>query len=144
MQTTAQSAAMRLLFCFNSPAQRYYCPQTNRCNLKHRRVPTNHTAEILGRRGSIPNPIRHGPLCGNTSCVEVRADPDHYSDAAQAASLGLELVAEFDHQPIELTLLLTHTIGPHSRLHFFCQCTNLAISCASWLRRGAPWSGKTC
>src|SRR5665811_1691062 len=65
-----------------------------------------------GVRGSIPTPgpttVKYG---GNTSCVEVRADGQIIVlDAGTGLRLlGLELVAEFDTRPLDLTLLLTHT-----------------------------------
>ena len=74
-------------------------------------------------RGSIPTPgpttVKYG---GNTSCVEVRADGQIIVlDAGTGLRLlGLELVAEFDTQPLELTLLLTHTHWDHIQgLPFF-------------------------
>src|SRR2546427_13247017 len=79
--------------------------------------------KFWGVRGSIPTPgpstVHYG---GNTACVEVRADGQIIIlDAGTGLRpLGLELVAEFDHQPIELTLLLTHTHWDHIQgLPFF-------------------------
>src|SRR5437773_4605631 len=79
--------------------------------------------KFWGVRGSIPTPgpatVRYG---GNTSCVEVRADGQIIIlDAGTGLRpLGLELTAEFDHDPLELTLLLTHTHWDHIQgLPFF-------------------------
>jgi phosphoribosyl 1,2-cyclic phosphodiesterase len=79
--------------------------------------------KFWGVRGSIPTPgpttVKYG---GNTSCVEVRADGQIIVlDAGTGLRLlGLELVAEFDTQPLELTLLLTHTHWDHIQgLPFF-------------------------
>jgi len=79
--------------------------------------------KFWGVRGSIPTPgpstVHYG---GNTSCVEVRADGQIIIlDAGTGLRpLGLELVAEFDQQPIDLTLLLSHTHWDHIQgLPFF-------------------------
>ena len=79
--------------------------------------------KFWGVRGSIPTPgpttVQYG---GNTSCVEVRADGELIVlDAGTGLRLlGRELVAEFDGQPINLTLLLTHTHWDHIQgLPFF-------------------------
>src|SRR5438132_9548537 len=84
--------------------------------------------KFWGVRGSIPTPgpstVHYG---GNTSCVEVRADGQIIIlDAGTGLRpLGLELVAEFDHQPLELTLLLTHTHWDHIQgLPFFLPVYN--------------------
>lgn len=76
-----------------------------------------------GVRGSIPTPgpttVRYG---GNTSCVEVRADGQIIIlDAGTGLRLlGRQLLAEFKDQPLELTLLLTHTHWDHIQgLPFF-------------------------
>ncbi len=76
-----------------------------------------------GVRGSIPTPgpttVQYG---GNTSCVEVRADGQIIIlDAGTGMRLlGQELVAEFESQPIDATLLLTHTHWDHIQgLPFF-------------------------
>lgn len=76
-----------------------------------------------GVRGSIPTPgpstVRYG---GNTSCVEVRAGGQIIIlDAGTGLrSLGRELVAEFKDQPLNLTLLLSHTHWDHIQgLPFF-------------------------
>ena len=69
-----------------------------------------------GVRGSIPSP---GPstvqIGGNTSCVEVRADGELIVlDAGTGIrSLGLHLNQEFNDQPVNLTLLITHTHWDH-------------------------------
>ena len=76
-----------------------------------------------GVRGSIPTPglstVHYG---GNTSCVEVRADGQIIIlDAGTGLRLlGQALLAEFDTQPLDLTLLLTHTHWDHIQgLPFF-------------------------
>ena len=85
------------------------------------RAPTR--LRFWGVRGSIPTPgpttVQYG---GNTTCVEVRADGQIIIlDAGTGLRLlGQQLVAEFDTQPIELTLLLTHTHWDHIQgLPFF-------------------------
>src|SRR5882724_3443919 len=79
--------------------------------------------KFWGVRGSIPTPgpptVRYG---GNTSCVEVRADGQIIIlDAGTGLRLlGRELMSEFDNQPLDLTLLLTHTHWDHIQgLPFF-------------------------
>ena len=76
-----------------------------------------------GVRGSIPTPgpttVRYG---GNTSCVEVRADGQIIIlDAGTGLRLlGRELIAEFGDEPLQMTLLLTHTHWDHIQgLPFF-------------------------
>lgn len=76
-----------------------------------------------GVRGSIPTPgpgtVRYG---GNTSCIEVRAGNEIIIlDAGTGLrALGRELVAEFREQPLNLTLLLSHTHWDHIQgLPFF-------------------------
>jgi len=88
---------------------------------KERPAPTR--LKFWGVRGSIPTPgpttVHYG---GNTSCVEVRAEGQIIIlDAGTGLRLlGLELVAEFDNQPLDLTLLLTHTHWDHIQgLPFF-------------------------
>jgi len=72
--------------------------------------------KFWGVRGSIPTP---GPgtvwYGGNTSCVEVRADGEIIIlDAGSGIRpLGLALAREFNRQPINLTLLITHTHWDH-------------------------------
>src|SRR6266516_1526662 len=69
-----------------------------------------------GVRRSIPVPgkstVRYG---GNTSCVEVRADGEIIIlDAGSGIRrLGMALAAEFKDQPIDVTLLITHTHWDH-------------------------------
>jgi len=79
--------------------------------------------KFWGVRGSIPTPgpttLKYG---GNTSCVEVRADGQIIIlDAGTGLRLlGRELMSEFDDQPLDLTLLLTHTHWDHIQgLPFF-------------------------
>jgi phosphoribosyl 1,2-cyclic phosphodiesterase len=79
--------------------------------------------KFWGVRGSIPTP---GPTTlhygGNTSCIEVRAaDKIIILDAGTGLRLlGQELTAEFGDQPLDLTLLLTHTHWDHIQgLPFF-------------------------
>jgi phosphoribosyl 1,2-cyclic phosphodiesterase/ActR/RegA family two-component response regulator len=76
-----------------------------------------------GVRGSIPTPgpatVKYG---GNTSCLEVRAEGQIIiMDAGTGLRpLGNQLVAEFGDQPLDLTLLLTHTHWDHIQgLPFF-------------------------
>jgi phosphoribosyl 1,2-cyclic phosphodiesterase len=79
--------------------------------------------KFWGVRGSIPTPgpttVHYG---GNTSCVEIRADGQIIVlDAGTGIRLlGRDLVAEFETQPLDLTLLLTHTHWDHIQgLPFF-------------------------
>lgn len=79
--------------------------------------------KFWGVRGSIPTP---GPTTlhygGNTSCLEIRADGQIVIlDAGTGLRLlGRELSAEFGEQPLDLTLLLTHTHWDHIQgLPFF-------------------------
>ncbi len=76
-----------------------------------------------GVRGSIPTP---GPATvhfgGNTSCVEIRIGSQIIIlDAGTGLRLlGRHLIAEFGEQPLDLTLLLTHTHWDHIQgLPFF-------------------------
>ena len=79
--------------------------------------------KFWGVRGSIPTPgpttLKYG---GNTSCIEVRA-AGHIIilDAGTGLRLlGNELMTEFREQPMDLTLLLTHTHWDHIQgLPFF-------------------------
>lgn len=72
--------------------------------------------KFWGVRGSIPTP---GPATahfgGNTSCVEVRADGEIIIlDAGTGIrALGIQLGQEFKDQPLNLTMLLTHTHWDH-------------------------------
>lgn len=72
--------------------------------------------KFWGVRGSIASPgsatVFYG---GNTSCVEVRADGEVIVlDAGTGIRLlGLSLAQEFNGQPLNLTLLLTHTHWDH-------------------------------
>lgn len=72
--------------------------------------------KFWGVRGSIPTP---GPgtvqFGGNTSCVEVRADGEIIVlDAGSGIRrLGLSLAKEFKDQPVNMTLLITHTHWDH-------------------------------
>ena len=92
--------------------------------IKHRPAPTAPAASVNGPprvrfwgvRGSIASP---GPgtvfYGGNTTCVEVRADGEIIVlDAGTGIRLlGLALAKEFGAQPLNLTLLLTHTHWDH-------------------------------
>lgn len=72
--------------------------------------------KFWGVRGSIPTPgpttVHYG---GNTTCVEVRADGEIIIlDAGSGLRLlGQSLVAEFKDQPIQVTMLITHTHWDH-------------------------------
>ena len=72
--------------------------------------------KFWGVRGSIPTP---GPSTvyygGNTSCVEIRADGEIIIlDAGTGIRpLGMALVEEFKEQPLNLTLLISHTHWDH-------------------------------
>lgn len=79
--------------------------------------------KFWGVRGSIPTPgpttLQYG---GNTSCIEVRAGGQIVIlDAGTGLRLlGRQLQAEFGEQPLNLTLLLTHTHWDHIQgLPFF-------------------------
>jgi phosphoribosyl 1,2-cyclic phosphodiesterase len=79
--------------------------------------------KFWGVRGSIATPgattVRYG---GNTSCVEIRAGDDIIIlDAGTGLRpLGLSLLKEFSDQPLNLTMLLTHTHWDHIQgLPFF-------------------------
>lgn len=85
--------------------------------------PGSMSLKFWGVRGSIPTP---GPTTleygGNTSCIEVRAgDQIVILDAGTGLRLlGRALMAEFGEQPLDLTLLLTHTHWDHIQgLPFF-------------------------
>jgi phosphoribosyl 1,2-cyclic phosphodiesterase/ActR/RegA family two-component response regulator len=72
--------------------------------------------KFWGVRGSIPTPGQSTVFFGgNTSCVEVRADGEIIVlDAGSGIRpLGESLAAEFRGQPIEITLLITHTHWDH-------------------------------
>ena len=69
-----------------------------------------------GVRGSIPTPGASTVFFGgNTSCVELRTDGEHIiCDAGSGIRpLGLFLESEAKGQPIDLTLLITHTHWDH-------------------------------
>jgi len=74
------------------------------------------SVKFWGVRGSIPTPgagtVHFG---GNTSCVELRtAGEIIILDAGSGLRpLGHSLVKEFDGQPMQLTLLVTHTHWDH-------------------------------
>lgn len=85
--------------------------------------PPSTRIKFWGVRGSIPVPgpstIGYG---GNTTCVEVRTNGDIIVlDAGSGIrELGLSLEREFGGDPINLTLLLTHTHWDHIQgLPFF-------------------------
>ena len=72
--------------------------------------------KFWGVRGSIPTPGASTVFFGgNTSCVEVRADGEIIVlDAGSGIRpLGLALAAEFKDEPVNLTLLITHTHWDH-------------------------------
>ncbi|MEQ1858563.1 MAG: response regulator [Chthoniobacteraceae bacterium] len=72
--------------------------------------------KFWGVRGSIPSP-GNGTIFfgGNTSCVEVRVGSQIIVlDAGSGIRpLGLSLIEEFKTQPIDLSLLITHTHWDH-------------------------------
>lgn len=74
------------------------------------------TVRFWGVRGSIATPgdstLKYG---GNTTCIEVRADGELIIlDAGTGIrNLGRKLAAEFKSQPIELTILISHTHWDH-------------------------------
>jgi len=79
--------------------------------------------KFWGVRGSIPTPgpatVHYG---GNTSCIEVRVGAQIIIlDAGTGLRLlGRQLMSEFKEQPLDLTLLLTHTHWDHIQgLPFF-------------------------
>jgi len=79
--------------------------------------------KFWGVRGSIPTPgpgtVKFG---GNTSCIEVRVGGEIIIlDAGTGLRpLGISLLNEFKEQPLNLTLLLTHTHWDHIQgLPFF-------------------------
>lgn len=87
------------------------------------RLPQLARLKFWGVRGSIPSPgpatVRYG---GNTTCVEVRAGNEIIilDGGTGLRPLGRELQAEFKNQPLELTLLLSHTHWDHIQgLPFF-------------------------
>ncbi len=87
------------------------------------RAPVPARLKFWGVRGSIPTPgpatARYG---GNTSCIEVRAGGEIIIlDAGTGLrALGQALMAEFKDQPLNLTLLLSHTHWDHIQgLPFF-------------------------
>src|SRR5512147_1097412 len=87
----------------------------------HTATPTR--VRFWGVRGSIATP---GPATvyygGNTSCVEVRVEGQIIIlDAGTGLRrLGRQLMSEFGGQPLDLTLLLTHTHWDHIQgLPFF-------------------------
>ena len=69
-----------------------------------------------GVRGSVPVPgpgtVRYG---GNTSCIELRADGQVIilDCGTGIRGLGDELIREFQEQPLNLTLLITHSHWDH-------------------------------
>jgi len=86
--------------------------------------------KFWGVRGSIPTPgpgtVYYG---GNTSCIEVRADGEIIiMDAGTGIRpLGLALVEEFKEQPLNLTLLISHTHWDHIQgFPFFLPAYNAA------------------
>jgi len=79
--------------------------------------------KFWGVRGFIPTlgstTVRY---CGNTSCIEVRADDQIIilDGGTGLRPLGRQLLTEFDNSPMEVTLLLTHTHWDHIQgLPFF-------------------------
>ncbi|MBI5800369.1 MAG: response regulator [Verrucomicrobia bacterium] len=81
-----------------------------------RAIGTPPTVRFWGVRGSIATPgdstLKYG---GNTACVEVRADGELIVlDAGTGIrNLGRKLASEFKSQPIEVSILITHTHWDH-------------------------------
>ena len=81
-----------------------------------RSLGTPPTVRFWGVRGSIATPgeatLKYG---GNTACIEVRADGELIVlDAGTGIrNLGRKLAAEFKSQPIEVTILISHTHWDH-------------------------------
>ena len=90
--------------------------QSPKSSSKHAADPEPAKVRFWGVRGSIPVPgpqtLRFG---GNTSCVEVRADGQTIIlDAGSGLRpLGVSLGKEFRGQPLDLTILITHTHWDH-------------------------------
>lgn len=87
------------------------------------RPPQRARLKFWGVRGSVPSPgpstVRYG---GNTTCIEVRANHEIIilDGGTGLRPLGRELLAEFKNQPLDITLLLTHTHWDHIQgLPFF-------------------------
>jgi len=79
-------------------------------------IPQPTRLKFWGVRGSIPTPGRDTIFYGgNTACVEVRADGQMIVlDAGTGIRpLGVALNEEFRKQPIQLTILLSHTHWDH-------------------------------
>ena len=87
-----------------------------------RRVTDHESAEAAmqvrfwGVRGSVPAPgpgtVYYG---GNTSCVEVRAEGEIIvlDSGTGIRQLGASLASEFNGQPLNITILITHTHWDH-------------------------------
>lgn len=81
-----------------------------------RTIGTPPTVRFWGVRGSIATPgdstLKYG---GNTSCIEVRADGELIVlDAGTGIrNLGRKLATEFKSQPIEVSILISHTHWDH-------------------------------
>ena len=74
------------------------------------------TVQFWGVRGSIATPGPSTLKCGgNTTCVEVRADGELivFDAGTGIRNLGRKLAGEFKSQPIEVTILITHTHWDH-------------------------------
>jgi phosphoribosyl 1,2-cyclic phosphodiesterase/CheY-like chemotaxis protein len=92
-------------------------PQSTAAEASPKLAPEETTViKFWGVRGSIPTPGQSTVFFGgNTSCVEVRAGGEIIIlDAGSGIRpLGEALAAEFRNQPMELTLLITHTHWDH-------------------------------
>ncbi|PAW90074.1 MAG: hypothetical protein B9S33_02190 [Pedosphaera sp. Tous-C6FEB] len=81
-----------------------------------RSIGTPPTVRFWGVRGSIATPgdstLKYG---GNTTCIEVRADGELIVlDAGTGIrNLGRKLATEFSSQPIEVSILISHTHWDH-------------------------------
>ncbi len=81
-----------------------------------RPAPGGTRLKFWGVRGSIPTPgAETAYYGGNTACVEVRAGGDIIilDSGSGIRPLGRALAAEFKDQPIQLSVLITHTHWDH-------------------------------
>jgi hypothetical protein len=104
-----------------------------------------------GVRGSVPTPgpstVRYG---GNTACIEVRADSELIilDSGTGIRLLGDKLAAEFGGEPLQMTLLITHSHWDHVQgFPFFNPLTIRETRFGSWAlkahARGWPASSRS-